>query len=450
MLRLLAALIASMGCGAKTVVVQVPFEERHLSAVVSVEHRGDVNLYAVDTASRNMQPILRSIEDWNDEDPIGLRMVRYEQTLEEIGLPGPGKLTPATFGRSLSIGEVLERTVDENGLGEWTASSNWPDVFRDFRFGDPCRPIQAAFRDPTPSDVVRFAGVIPRPDGTAIFVARTAFERPIFFRVTTAGAERLDVTFDHRVSFAFLGNDQRIYLMGGDANPMIYAGDPDSGFGTFTETPAPQGSWPHWSVMTESGVIFAAGPSGEIYRIQGSEWALAHRFAVQEFNQSVSLTAVGPEELYVVDPDGYSLNHYFDGEVTAEQTEIDAELAAHTDRLTVVKHVAGVGTFAGTNEGIVLRRDPDGRWRLIQNSLVLGREIWAIEKFDGGVLIGGFYGILDQFYPDTGFCEDTRFRGGNDLSLQQLALIDGGIAMTGYRLVSEGVQELFVGALTLE
>jgi hypothetical protein len=439
-----------LACEAQRLVVQIPFEPEHRSAVLAVELRGELGLYSIDAEMRNAQPVLRSIEDWNEEDPIALQVVRYEQTLEEMRLPGPGTLTPASFGRTLAIADVLERTVDAEGLGAWTKSERWPDAFRDFRYGDPCRRVGASFREPLPSDVVRFAGLIPRSDGAAIFVGRSITDRPIFFRITTAGFERLSFVFDRRAPYAFLGNDGRIYLMGGDAHPVIHAGDVESGFAVVSETTAIEGSWPHWSLMTESGVIFGMGPAGELYRIEGNEWRVAHRFPLVELNDSASLTAAGPEELYVVDPDGYGLHHYVNGVVTTEPTEIDGDLAARVDRLTVVKHLPGVGTFAGSDEGTVLRRDPDGRWRVIQTALIIGREVWTLEAIDRGLLVGGFYGILDQFYPETGFCEDARFRYGNDLALQLLAPIDGGVAVVGFRLVSDGVRELFLAALTVQ
>jgi hypothetical protein len=438
------------GCQSETLVVSIPFEPEHKSAVVAVELRDSVDLYSVDAATRNAQPVLRSIEDWNEEDPIALQVVRYEQSLEELRLPGPGSLISASFGRTLSVEEVLERKVDGSGLGSWSATMRWPDAFRDFRYGDPCRRVGAAWREPLPSDVVRFAGLIPRPDRTAIFVGRSITDRPIFFRITTAGAERLSLNFDRRAAYAFLGNDQRIYLMGGDTHPVIHAGDPETGFTVVTETTTPEGSWPHWSVMTESGVIFGIGPAGELYRIDGDDWRIAHRFPVVEFNDSAYVTAAGPEELYLIDPDGYGLHHYLDGAVTTEATEIDAELSARVDRLTVVKHLPEVGTFAGTDEGSVLQRGADGRWRVIQTALIIGREVWTLEAIDRGLLVGGFYGILDQFYPETGFCEEARFRYGNDLALQFLAPVDGGLAVVGFRLVSDGVRELFLAALTLQ
>src|SRR5687768_12656223 len=60
------------GCNEQTLVVQIPFEEQHRSAMVAVEYRDEVQLFSVDEAARNDTPILRSIEGWDDEDPIAL------------------------------------------------------------------------------------------------------------------------------------------------------------------------------------------------------------------------------------------------------------------------------------------------------------------------------------------------------------------------------------------
>ncbi len=451
MRRLGTVLVLLAACRGEDVLVQIPFEAEHRSAVVAIDHRGDVKLYSIDAARRNEQPVLQSIEGWDDQDPIVLDVSRYTETLDELGLAGPGQLFSATFGRKLPQREILERTLDQSGVGDWKESDRWPDVFADFRFGDPCRAVSAGWRMPLPADVVRIAGLVPRPDGTAMFVGRNVLERPIFFRMTTAGFERLEYAFDHRGAFAFPGIDGNIYLMGGDLNPVIYAGDPENGFRTVTETSSTAlgGSWPHWSVMTESGVIFSVGPFGELYRIEGDDWSIVHRFPLVVYNDSATLTAAGPEELYVIDPDGYAIHHYVDGVVTTEQTEIDGDLVNHTDQLLVVKSIPGIGVFAASNEGTILQRGADARWRIIQTAIIIGREIWAIEPFHEGILVGGFYGVLDQFYPDTGFCEETRFRYGNTLALELLAPIDGGIAVGGFELVSENTRELFIAALVV-
>src|SRR5688500_14534955 len=105
-LRSVLLLTCIFACDSQRLVVQIPFEEEHRAAVVAVELRGSVSLYSVDASMRNAQPVLRSIEDWNDEDPIALQVVRYRESLEELRLPGPGSLTSASFGRTLSVQEI--------------------------------------------------------------------------------------------------------------------------------------------------------------------------------------------------------------------------------------------------------------------------------------------------------------------------------------------------------
>jgi hypothetical protein len=453
-IRLGAGLCAAACIGAcakeTLVVVQVPFEAEHQAAVVAVEYRGEVQLFSVDASQRNEEPILRSIEGWDEEDPISLSVSLYRESLAEMGVPGPGPLLSSSFGRSLRRGEVRERTLDQSGYGDWAATDRWPPAFAGFRYGDPCRSIDARWLESTPTEVVRFAGLVPRPDGSVLFVGRTAFDRPRFYRLTGAGPERLPLELDLRTPYAFPGNDGRVWLMGGDFHPVVYAGEPETGFSAVTETSTPAaGAWPHWSVMTPEGVIFSLSPTGELYRIEGARWEVVHRFTVVAFGNHAALSVIGEEDLFVIDPDGFALFRYTNGTVTTEPTEIDNDLSAASDRLLAVAAIPDVGMFAASDAGSVLERGEDGRWRVIQQPLILGREVWALEPIEGGVLVGGFYGVIDQFYPETGFCEERRFRYGNDLSLTLLETMEGGLAVAGFRLTAEG-QELFFGALAVE
>jgi hypothetical protein len=436
-------------CSADALVVQIPFEARHRSAVVSLEYGGETRLYAVDAATRDMTPILRSIEGW-DEGPIHLLVSYYESSLAELELPGTGALESTDFGRSLARGELLERTVTGEALGEWAPTDRWPEVLAAFRYGDECRTLGARWRMPMPAEVVRWAGLISRPDGSALFVARTAAERPLFYRIDRDGLTRIDSTFDRRATHAFLGNDGRIWMMGGDfpGGPALYVGDPATGFALTTQwTDAP--AYPHWSQMASDGVVYSIASSGQLVRIEDGDWTVVHTFPLEVFGNQAALSIAAPGDVFIIDPDGFGVRHLRDGAVTTEATEIDADFANESDRLLSIEHIAGLGTFAGSDGGTILERGDDARWRVIQTPLLIGREIYDILPFNGGAMFAGFYGIVDQFYRRTGFCENTRFRYGNDLQIELMAPIEGGFAVIGQQVVTPEMKLGFVATFDL-
>ena len=96
------------------------------------------------------------------------------------------------------------------------------------------------------------------------------------------------------------------------------------------------------------------------------------------------------------------------------------------DALTSVEHVPGLGTFAGTLAGSLLRNEA-GRWKLIPGSPI-ELPATAIASFGSGVIVSGGTGQTTEWIPEQGFCQHVSV---NSPIVKHVAVLDRAAVFLG-------------------
>jgi hypothetical protein len=155
----------------------------------------------------------------------------------------------------------------------------------------------------------------------------------------------------------------------------VIAGDPaDGGRELFALTAS--GSWQRFAngtneVLHQFGQIQAATTKG------GTVW----------LGPGVGIAGVGSDDRAV---------WYRQGAVALEPI---SEAGAG---ITTLKDVPGYGLMAGLLGGLIYQHD-GARWRLLGDSGI-ALDVYSLAAIEGGLLVGGAFGYLGEYYPDEGFC----------------------------------------------
>ena len=143
------------------------------------------------------------------------------------------------------------------------------------------------------------------------------------------------------------------------------------------------------------------------------------------FGSDLGLDSVDALELVVVMEKAYGIKIKSD-EVGPEEFASVASLAAFLERkLESKRGLEGWDDFPGL--------------------MLLEHPIWTFVPYKDGMLVGGGFGTVDQYYPEFGLCE-TSFVGG-DVGANRLLVVEGGVFVIGIQDLSTGEQVVYAGAL---
>ncbi len=432
MKRLWPALFC-LGCASDLIVVGVPFEAEDRFAVVTIQQGEALEVFSVDAEQRNAQPLLDSIESFSGAPPLQLYAVYYDRALDEEGFPnGPVSLTPEGVGLPQMPRRALRTRVTQSGEDGWVgiSESPLPEPLASLRFDGeaPCRSFEVISEVTIPLDAGFPVALLSSDEASSIVVLQDSLVTR-FIGVRGASLQALDGTVQMRAQGAVLDAEGQMWIFGGhtDIGAMVVRGSRSDGpFETVMQDPQ-RGSF-GWPVDG----IWAAddGPEGRFYGVDRRGALVAARpgdlsfveLAPRRFASSTGEPAMawlGPDEVLYADPLGAQIFRYQGGRVTEEPHPLEESFRIAADRIFRYANIPGIGVFAGTQSGTVLRR-VEGEWNVLLDPVLVDSATRAFVDYDQGLLIGGRYGVIQQVLPGGELCPDNTFLG-NDLAITRVA-----------------------------
>jgi hypothetical protein len=449
MAHLRSALLASLfacACTREPLIVSIPFDVMDEAAIVVVEQGTNSTAFAIDATKRDRAPVLERIEDFDGDPELHLTAFLFERTLDELALD-PGEIAPVPQDRRstkpMGMREIRETTIDKAGASAWESIASPTGAAELLRIPlpKPCRGIQFdrfAFEDEE-----YLAGIVRKNDTTAIALVYSGqLGEGVFYQVTFDGVTKLPLTlpgFSPREIMR--GDNGLIYISGGDVfsrDPQIYRGDFDTGF----ERIVPDGfmlpyGWVFSMVTPPAGSddpaeLYAITEWGQLLRFEGNQW---HELGRLELAGAEGLVAyAGRDDIYAIAPDGSGLFHYSDGALREEQTPVTPDLKSELDSLTGLANVPGYGLYAGADKGAILHRVAGGWTQVNEEALIAEISIRSFARLpSGGLVIGGGYGALIQYWDSWGLCDDPEdvYFVSNTASVNNLVEVPGGLFAAG-------------------
>lgn len=435
-----------LGCSEPVIIAQIPFESPDVSAVAAVVSKGTTRYFGIDEEFRQMQPILRSIEG---EAPIEIHVLYYERPLADLDLSSGALYSDAEGDILPPAVRALSAVIEGSEAVAWSMPAERPPAFREFKRvpKSPCRPFSADGPSLELDPQETALNFVSDADGVLWLVTtKGGFQEGGVRRVEVNGlGPALPMPVGFRATAAVGTATGELFVAGGRGRDLeLLRGVPGETLTTATTTSGFSSDWPKHMVVgaTEAGdeAIYMLAASGKVTEYAAGTLAL---LSDQAGNGSLGgLAWVQPGELLVLSPDGQRILRYSEGLLPAEPTALDGGLLGGSDELVSIAHMPGFGTFAGTETGFLLERR-DREWSVAQSDTIVGATIEAIIPYRGGALVAGRYGIVDQIYEGTDYCEPRIFLG-NDVTVEKVFVHAGRPVVVARRSVPGMARRYFV------
>ena len=430
MKRPFAALLVLLGCEPSPIIVGVPFIEADRSALISVERGSELRVFSVDASKRAERPLLDTIEGFDGDPPINLSAIFYDRTLDAEGLP-EGRLTVVSDGLAAPRGATRAAIARVGAEGDWAwepvSEAPLPSPIGDLRFAGeaPCTRFELISEVILDDSQGAPIALLSAQSESALLVVRQ-LERTRVMRVDDRGETSLLAEVDLYARGAFTDESGRLWLLGGrlgQGAAVLRAAQPQGPFETVLEDPALSSfAWPREATWAPEdgaqGRFYAVGDDGALLAFSPGDSAFAQLVPpppgpFADFEPSILWLA--PGELLYADPGGLAVRRFVAGRAQMEATPLDDGFRNELDRVLVFAQIEGVGVFAGTRSGTVLKREQTG-WSVFVEPVLINSAIRAIIPYGRGVLLGGGYGAVQQYQPGVELCPENTFLG-NDLQI---------------------------------
>ncbi len=342
----------------------------------------------------------------------------YAGALGEHGLT-EGPVPVLGEGRALDPPDSIASADFLGGeIGEWVDREELSDRLLEVRVerdppADPCTPLGDERTFPLES----------RADGA--FALRIDGERALIgtrdarlYLVTIEGTTPLGRAVPIALESGYLAPSGELFVAGAGGRTFRGRFEPELAL-TEIARGATRGSF-RWLDGPKSGGVdelFAVTSSGALERFDGDRWhTLAPALGGDDWKRG--LAWIAPNEAVAV---GLSapVVRAVGGQVHAEPTDA-------IDPLTAVAHAPGLGTFAGTLGGALLRDEGD-RWIEIPDSPI-DLPASALAPFHAGILISGGTGQTTEWQPGHGFCGVLSV---NSPIVKHIAVLDKAVVLLG-------------------
>ena len=431
---LLAA--GAAACAPGPVIIQVPFEDGDQAAVVAVVAGGTTEIFALDAADRDEQPILRSISGWRPEERVEVHALLYPDRLAALDVPA-GRLTTDPDGdRALpDATRTLSAVLSGSDEVRWEAADRRPPALEALRLASntPCVRMGADPERLVTADDERIVGLVQDAADRRWVALRAGADEHLRFREVRGAAlgDAVDVDLGMRPQVALHDADGHIYVGGGQygGEAQVFRGGPAQGFTRVAGVPDRLSSgWPQHLALADDGAVYALGRDGRVSRFEAGGVTVVAELGAE--GDQGGLAWIGPDDLWALRPDGRAITRLTGGVARPVVTAVDQAVQELRDRLETLAVVPGLGTFIGTDGGVLLRLE--GRAFVVaEANTLIDSTLEAMVPFGAGMLVVGRYGIVDQYYDGLGYCVDQRVFVGMNTTLRYAVVTPTEVVVAG-------------------
>ena len=382
-------------------------------------------------------------------DEVTATVLFYSTALSSLGLtPGPIEEDPA--GRPFPMfEEAFETKIDSGGAGDWSPIGELDPALAAFRI--PSVSACKTFQPRTIDDVLALGdyglSLVAVDDDRALFLTARNFSERQFYLVSREGTVipfALD-TGDFRPDALTRTRDGRIAMAGrGLDGTELWLGDPTGGFAKVSELESAFSSVSQivpGSSEEPAGTIYAITTGADVIRFD--EGASAEQLENEVSSGSTSLAVLGPND--VLFTTGNRILWHADGPAQEEPTAIDERLDMGDTRIWSIGARDGFA-IAGTSTGEILERN-DGRWSVV-GTTILEVSARAILPFGDGLIAVGHYGLLQEYYPDSGLCPGLLL--GRDYDIVGVVPAGDLLIAAGSRVLPDGERTPMIAIVEAE
>jgi hypothetical protein len=426
--------------------------------LINIERADRTELWAVDASQRASMPVLQTIED---EDTLRVTVLFYARPLSALALE-PGRVNTVAEGRALpaNTSRVLRMENAGEPSSTWAELDELPPELAAIRIpgGEGCRAF--ATRDVPMNGERSFAGAAElNADSAIVVVAPRIDADPVFYRIDAEGAHilpRAGELAGFRAIYA-AGSPEAIYLSGTLAGiPAIAFRNAQDTYGLLDPGPVSTTSTIVRGLLIppagseDSALLYTISGRGDVdrYVSKSLEPPMWEDFPENpEGRTGVEISAAwnAAADIFLLAPDGDHILRYAGYTYTVERTELAERIAAGSDHFRALVNVPGLGSFAGSDDGVILVKNGDTWNQLRSHAGTSAISVMAAHR--NGFLAGTEKGAVIQYDQRDGFCEDHVLYLGAErdvraiIPLEELVLI-AGIDRTG------GVTRAFVVLLS--
>lgn len=465
-------LIASTAaCSPEPIRIDIPFDSSDRSAVIAVEEGGELEVYAVGEAERASMPVLKRLEDFEPKDGMRITVLLYRRTLADY------EIRPGTLPRAQNIANsrdvpsedrIVQGTLGVSGQIAWTQLADVPEPLADYRIEGKDRCVKLNGEAFMLGGESFYTALVPiAGDAAWAFAAEDIFFPSNIYQVTRAGAQKIDTPGElSNLSVTAAVRDRNGLLWISGVNTMMrvdtYIGTPETefvrAFGRPSELSREVVGWMKAGNEDEDpSTIYSLTQRGDLERFSDGTWTVLHDEVISRVPSSIGgIAVVAPDDIYFIRPGGEELWHYDGESATRVRTEIDSQLENDGDILRSVAAIPGLGEFAGTENGLLLKRGQSG-FNVVATTPLESHEIRAMIPFHApgvsgeSMLLTGRYGFVFQYDSQAGLCkaDDQAANLSSDLFVDDLIALDNGWVVGGMLESTTGDSEAAAGFVEL-
>lgn len=487
-LALLALALTALACTSARVKIALPEIPPGGSAIVTVEHRSKVQVYALESGQ---DALLETVAGVGSE-VLRVTAFEYDRPLASMYVR-PGMQKPRTdddYQAPIPGGaRIFEGTMSGGEFAGFRSLSSLAETHVAatlVTLDSPCRSFAGKLGTPSaPYQTLSetyLAGAAALTSSTAVLVATSttvAGHPGRVYRVDSTGAHvSTDVIPGVTPETAVLMRDGRLLIDGLDArgSTVAVAGPPE---GPFAPVAAPPELFYRAALVAAGGaapepLAYGLGLSGTMYAFDGQRWSVYTHVPHLEADPSYQrldvlreLTSLvawrGPGALTYVEPlqiQSGSLLVQRVFMVTGAKTSSIAQYFAQSmfaDGLGMVASTP-LGVFIGSFNGNLYRYDePTGALVALDRQIIAS--VRAIAAIAGGVVVSHSSGAIEQYFPGfeptvlprglsqvaPGFCP-TDFSASNEVDVYAVVRLQDDLMVSGYVCPPTDVVSIF-GAL---
>lgn len=437
-LVLLAAVCSLPGCGDSDLFLGIPFVEGDEAAIIALEGEDGLAVFARSVGADDR------IEHQLDlgADAGSATVLFYSAPLAALGVEA-GRLQDDPAGMLLpDFDHAARALIDGAGVGDWTPIERLEPDLATFRVPavTRCRNLVSRMAEDVDEEGWYGSALTRIDDGRALLLsAKSGGSERRLYEVSANGAvERLSLDLpDFRIDAVSTSRDGRLVLAGlTTAEVQIRIGRLETGFEVASRRPLrgirdepdkiavasddePEGTV--YALTRYSSVMrFEPGRAGEVLVEGGS------------YGNDGAIAPLDRRTLLFSPQSGASIMRYAGGVVEREPTEVDRRLDNLEEEVWTI-YAGSTPALAATNRGTVLQRRA-GAWAVV-GSTALEVTARVLVPFGDGVLIGGGLGLVQQYEPGVGLCQELLL--GRGYVVQGLVPLGDVILVAGYREVTD-------------
>lgn len=468
---LIAAAVFAAACSPSPIRIDIPFDSSDRSALIAVEEGGALEVYAVGEAERTSMPVLKRLEGFEPEDGMRITVLLYRRTLADYDIR-PGLLSPAqNIANSRDVpneDRIVQGTLGASGEIAWTELPDVPDPLADYRIEgrDRCAKLEGeAFM--LGGEPIYTAIVPVGADVAWAFASEDVFIASNIYEVTEEGARKIETPAELStlsVTAAARARNGQVWVSGVSTTMRVdtYVGTPETSFprsfGRPSEVSREVVGWMKPGTADEDpSTIYSLTQRGDLERFANDEWTVLHDEINRPIPSSIGgLAVAAPDDIYFIRPGGKELWHYDGVAAVRVRTEVDSDLEREADILRSVGAIPGLGEFAGTENGLLLKREESG-FNVVAMTPLEAHEIRSMVPFQApgiageSMLLTGRYGFVFQYDAQIGLCgsEDQAANLSSDFFIDDLVALDDGWVVGGKLESTTGASEAAAGFVSL-